>query len=377
MNIFIDENIPYAEDFFADIGDITRFAGRELNAEQVSEADILLVRSITKVNQALLEQSSKLSFVGTATIGEDHIDKSLLSQKGITFTSAPGCNAISVAEYVISSLCVLAEKYDFDLIAKTVAIIGVGNIGKALQKKLTALGVSLLLCDPEREQTDEDFVSLKYALSHADVVTFHTPLTKSGNNPTYHLLNKDNLKLLKQDVCLINASRGEVIDNAALLDEIIRREKTEELAIKLVLDVWENEPTPLVELIEHTDIASAHIAGYSLEGKARGTEMLYQAVCQHLTLPVTKQLENMLPTPSVTHLKLNSEYPSGSQLKSAIHLVYDPRRDDALFRNFLAINGFDWLRKNYPIRREWSSLKLERISNNEKGLNFSKIGFDV
>lgn len=377
MNIFIDENIPYAEDFFADIGEITRFSGRELNAEQVSEADILLVRSITKVNQALLEHASKLSFVGTATIGEDHIDKHLLQQKGISFTSAPGCNAISVAEYVIASLCVLAEKYDFNLIAKTVAIIGVGNIGKALQQKLTALGVTLLLCDPEREQTDEDFVSLEHALSHADVVTFHTPLTKSGNHPTYHLLNQDNLKLLKQDVCLINASRGEVIDNNALLDEIIRREKNQELAIKLVLDVWENEPNPLVELIEYTDIASAHIAGYSLEGKARGTEILYQAVCQHLALPVSKQLDNMLPTPSVTHLKLNSEYTSVSQLKSAIHLVYDPRRDDALFRNLLAVKGFDWLRKNYPIRREWSSLKLERISNNEKGLNFSQIGFDV
>jgi len=377
MNIFIDENIPYAEEFFADIGDITRFAGRELSAEQLTDADILLVRSITKVNQALLEQANKLSFVGTATIGEDHIDKTLLQQKDITFTSAPGCNAISVAEYVIASLCVLAEKYHFNLISKTVAIIGVGNIGKALQKKLTALGVNLLLCDPDREQTDEDFVSLEHALSHADVVTFHTPLTKSGNHPTYHLLNQDNLKLLKQDVCLINASRGEVIDNNALLDEIIRREKNQELTIKLVLDVWENEPDPLVELIEYTDIASAHIAGYSLEGKARGTEMLYQAVCQHLGLMVEKKLENMLPTPSVTHLTLNGEYDIYSQLKPAIHLVYDPRRDDALFRNLLAINGFDWLRKNYPIRREWSSLKLERISNNQKGLNYLQIGFDV
>jgi erythronate-4-phosphate dehydrogenase len=377
MNIFIDENIPYADEFFADIADITRFPGRELTAQQVTNADILLVRSITKVNQALLAQANKLSFVGTATIGEDHIDKSLLVKKNITFTSAPGCNAISVAEYVISSLYVLAEKYDFSLQTKTVAIIGVGNIGKALQKKLTALGVDLLLCDPERDPKDEDFVTLEYALSNADIVTFHTPLTKSGNNPTFHLLNKNNLKLLKQDVCLLNASRGEVIDNKALFDEVMYREINQELAIKLVLDVWENEPNLLTELIQYTDIASAHIAGYSLEGKARGTEMLYQAVCQHLNLPVEKKLENMLPTPSVIHLKLNSEYTSDTQLKSAIHLVYDPRRDDALFRNLLAVNGFDWLRKNYPTRREWSSLKLERITNNEKGLNFSKIGFDV
>lgn len=377
MNIFIDENIPYADDFFSDIGDITRFAGRELTAEQMTTADILLVRSITKVNQALLSQADKLSFVGTATIGEDHIDKTLLANKGVTFTSAPGCNAISVAEYVISSLYVLAEKYHFDLLTKTVAIIGVGNIGKALQKKLTALGINLLLCDPVREQTEDGFVSLDYALTHADVVTFHTPLTASGNHPSFHLLNEGNIQLLKQDVCLINASRGEVIDNQALLNEIHRRDKNQELTIKLVLDVWENEPNPLLELIEYTDIASAHIAGYSLEGKARGTEMLYQAVCQHLGLPSVKKLDELLPTPSVTKLVLNSQEQEVNQLKQVIHLVYDPRRDDALFRNLLAVKGFDWLRKNYPIRREWSSLKLERISNNEKGLNFLQIGFDV
>ena len=377
MNIFIDENIPYAEDFFAELGNITRFAGRELTAEQVSVADILLVRSITKVNSQLLNQAKNLSFVGTATIGEDHIDKTLLQQIGITFTSAPGCNAISVAEYVISSLYVLSEKYNFNLLDKTVSIIGVGNIGKALQNKLMALGINLLLCDPERDQTEEDFVDLEYALTHADIVTFHTPLTSTGKSPTFHLLNEENIHLLKQDVCLINASRGEVIDNQALLAEAIRREKQNELPLKLVLDVWENEPTPLFELIKYTDIASAHIAGYSLEGKARGTEMLYQSVCQHLNLPIVKRLDKLLPVPSVTNLVLNNEYQSETQLKAAIHLVYDPRRDDALFRNLLAKNGFDWLRKNYPIRREWSSLKLERITNNEKGLNFLKIGFDI
>jgi erythronate-4-phosphate dehydrogenase len=377
MNIFIDENIPYADDFFSDIGDITRFAGRELTAEQMTHADVLLVRSITKVNQTLLSQADNLSFVGTATIGEDHIDKTLLVNKGVTFTSAPGCNAVSVAEYVISSLYVLAEKYHFDLLTKTIAIVGVGNIGKALQKKLTALGINLLLCDPVREQTEDGFVSLDYALTHADVVTFHTPLTANGDHSSFHLLNEGNIQLLKQDVCLINASRGEVIDNQALLNEIYRRDKNQELTIKLVLDVWENEPNPLLELIEYTDIASAHIAGYSLEGKARGTEMLYQAVCQHLNLPIVKKLDELLPIPSVTQLTLNNQEQDVNQLKQVIHLVYDPRRDDALFRNLLAVKGFDWLRKNYPIRREWSSLKLERISNNQKGLNYLQIGFDV
>lgn len=377
MNIFIDENIPYADEFFSGIGKVTRFAGRELTAEQLTETDALLVRSITKVNQTLISKAPKLKFVGTATIGEDHIDKPFLSEKGITFTSAPGCNAISVAEYVISSLYVLAEKYNFDVYSKTVAIIGVGNIGKALQQKLTALGMSILLCDPLRQKDETGFVSLEHALTHADIVSFHTPITKAGEHATHHLLNKDNISLLKKDVCLINASRGEVIDNHALLAEIVHRQKNNKQAIKLVLDVWENEPEPLLELIEYTDIASAHIAGYSLEGKARGTEMLYQALCQYLTIPVTKKLDDLLPTPSVEKLGLNPDSSIENQLKQAIYLVYDPRRDDALFRNLLSVNGFDWLRKNYPIRREWSSLKIERISNNEKGLSFSKIGFDV
>ncbi len=377
MNIFIDENIPYADAFFSELGNITRFAGRELTASEMQLADILLVRSITKVNSDLLSQAKALSFVGTATIGEDHIDKTLLKNKGISFTSAPGCNAVSVAEYVISALFVLAEKHHFNLSNKTVAIIGVGNIGKALQQKLNALNINLLLCDPERDQSEASFVSLEHALSHADIVTFHTPLTRSGDNPTFHLLNETTIKLLKQDVCLINASRGEVIDNQALLAEIRNRQSNGQLPIKLVLDVWENEPNPLLELIEHTDIASAHIAGYSLEGKARGTEMLYQAVCQHLNLPVKVKLENLLPQADVTSLTMHKDGSNIADLKSAIHLVYDPRRDDALFRNLLAKKGFDWLRKNYPTRREWSSLQLALRVNEQHSNNILQLGFDV
>lgn len=383
MHFLIDENIPYAEEFFADLGKITRFPGRELTPEQLADADVLLVRSITKVNRALLSKAEKLKFVGTATIGEDHIDKDLLAELGIQFSSAPGCNAVSVAEFVISALFVMTEKYNFKLADKTLGIVGVGNIGKALKLKLEALGINLLLCDPPRqelEQSDE-FVDLNYLLQQSDIVTFHTPKTKTGKHPSFHLLNQSNISLLKQDVVLVNASRGEVIDNQALLTEVQRREQAGEAAIKLVLDVWENEPNPLPELIEYCDLATAHIAGYSLEGKARGTEILYQKVCELFGREVDKLLSTMLPKHNIAELRLNQLPDDEREIKALTHLVYDIRRDDALFRQLLNQNGFDWLRKNYPVRREWRSVKLQLVqppnSSDQKAEKYLQLGFDI
>ena len=277
---------------------------------------------------------------------------------------------------------VLAEKYNFKLRDKTIGIVGVGNIGKALKAKLEALGINLLLTDPPRqEESDDGFVELEYLLSNSDVVSFHTPKTTEGRHPTYHLLNEENLSLLKENIVLINASRGEVIDNQALLTEIKRRDAANEQSIKLVLDVWENEPNPLPELIKYCDIATAHIAGYSLEGKARGTEMLYQSVCRAFMLDGTKRLSNMLPKHNITKLSLDKSIYDESELKALIHLIYDVRKDDALFRNLLESKGFDWLRKNYPVRREWSSVPIEYIrqlnSSEQKAINFLQLGFDI
>lgn len=383
MHFLIDENIPYAEEFFAELGKITRFPGRELTPEQLADADVLLVRSITKVNRELLSKAQKLKFVGTATIGEDHIDKGLLAERGVNFSSAPGCNAVSVAEFVISALFVLTEKYHFKLQDKTLGIVGVGNIGKALKLKLEALGINLLLCDPPRQEAEQsdDFVDLNHLLQQSDIVTFHTPKTKTGKHPSFHLLNQSNLSLLKQDVVLINASRGEVIDNQALLTEAQRREQANEPAIKLVLDVWENEPNPLPELIEYCDLATAHIAGYSLEGKARGTEMLYRNVCELFGKEKDKKLSAMLPKHNIAQVVLNELPEQESEIKALTHMIYDIRRDDALFRQLLNEKGFDWLRKNYPVRREWRSVKLQQVQqpncSDQKAEKYLQLGFDI
>jgi len=368
MKILFDENMPYAKEFFSEFcatDELISFSGRDLTAQQVVDAEVLLVRSITQVNEALLKNNTKLSFVGTATIGMDHIDQTYLAKRNIAFHSAPGCNAISVAEYVISSLVILAERYLFDLTQLTVGIVGGGNTGTRLSEKLTALGIRYKICDPLLEKNSVDsrnFFSLDEVLN-CDVISLHVPKVVDGDYPTYHLLNKTRLNKLTQKQILINACRGEVIDNQALLAL-----KQQGHGVKVVLDVWEGEPDVLTPLIEHTEIATAHIAGYSLEGKSRGTEMLYQALCEHVEkrqnviIEPKCQLNSLLPTASVSSIELNQEF-NDVILNQLVKMVYDVRRDDAIFRQQLSSQGFDSLRKNYPVRREFSAMQVTLLPN--------------
>ncbi|WNC67452.1 4-phosphoerythronate dehydrogenase [Thalassotalea nanhaiensis] len=353
MKIFYDENIPYAKEFFHDFGELVPFAGRELSAEQVKDADVLLVRSITKVNEQLLHLNTKLTFVGTATIGFDHIDQSYLKQRNVVFTNAPGCNAISVAEYVLSALMVLVERLGFDLKTKTIGIVGAGNTGTRLSEKLDALGINYLLCDPLLEKSGDarTFSSLN-EIVNCDIISLHVPITKECEHSTYHMFNQAVLTELSSQQILINACRGEVIDNQALLQL-----KQNNRGPHLVLDVWENEPKILTELIAFCELTTAHIAGYSLEGKARGTEMLYQALSKLANKPIEKQLEQFLPKAEFEYEK---QHPNNELItvKQRVFDVYDVRRDDKIFREQLNIKSFDYLRKNYPVRREFSALEL-------------------
>lgn len=354
MNIFYDENMPFAAEFFADLGRLQAFSGRSLLANDISDADVLLVRSITQVNEALLSANKPLKFVGTATIGVDHIDQNYLARRKVNFHSAPGCNAVSVAEYVLSSMVILAERYLLNLAAMTVGIIGAGNTGTRLSEKLSALNIKHVLCDSVLADSANDkrnFVELEQALS-CDVISLHVPLTRSGNHPTYHLLDAERLAQLNEKQILINACRGEVIDNQALLAM-----KQAGHSLKLVLDVWEAEPNILLPLIEHCEITTAHIAGYSLEGKARGTEMLYRALCQQLDILPNKRLEDFLPAPSIEYVEIKQAFDE-ILLNQMVKMVYDVRRDDAIFRQQIKTQGFDHIRKTYPTRREFSSVMV-------------------
>ena len=355
MKILVDENMPYARELFARLGEVKAVPGRPIPVAELDDADALMVRSVTKVNGQLLDGKG-VRFVGTATAGTDHVDQNYLHQAGIAFSAAPGCNAIAVVEYVFSALLMLAERDGFELTDRTVGIVGVGNVGGRLQKRLEALGVRTLLCDPPRADNGEpgDFQPLDKLVEEADILTFHTPLYKDGPYKTWHLADDALISRLKPGAILINACRGAVVDNAALLKCLDAGQK-----LSTVLDVWEPEPDLNVALLDKVDIGTAHIAGYTLEGKARGTTQVFEAYSAFIGKPQQIALDSLLPAPEFGRITLHGPLDQPT-LKRLVHLVYDVRRDDAPLRKVAGRAGeFDKLRKHYLERREWSSLFIQ------------------
>ncbi|MDW8846844.1 4-phosphoerythronate dehydrogenase PdxB [Erwinia sp. MMLR14_017] len=372
MKILVDENMPYALELFSRTGNVLAVPGRPVPQAELDDADALMVRSVTKVNAELLS-GKPVKFVGTATAGTDHIDEAWLQAQGIAFSAAPGCNAIAVVEYVFSALLLLAERDGFQLKDRTVGIVGVGNVGGRLQARLEALGIRTLLCDPPRaDRGDEgEFLPLSTLVEEADILTFHTPLFKQGEYKTLHLADEALLMALQPGTILINACRGPVVDNAALLKVLQQRDD-----LSVVLDVWEPEPELSLPLLEKVDIATAHIAGYTLEGKARGTTQVFEAWTAFLGEPQQVLLETLLPAPEFGRITLHGELDQPT-LKRVVHLVYDVRRDDAPLRAVAAVPGeFDRLRKNYLERREWSSLQVACDSEQAATL-LAKLGFNA
>lgn len=372
MKILVDENMPYARELFSRLGEVRAVPGRPIPTDALTDADALMVRSVTKVNEALLGDKA-IKFVGTATAGTDHVDQSWLTQAGIGFSAAPGCNAIAVVEYVFSALLMLAERDGFALADRTVGIVGVGNVGGRLQKRLEALGIKTLLCDPPRaDNGDEgDFRSLDELVAEADVITFHTPLYKEGQYKSLHLADEALIRRLKPGTILINACRGPVVDNAALLKCL---EEGQNLSV--VLDVWEPEPDLNLALLDKVELGTSHIAGYTLEGKARGTTQVFEAYSQFIGQPQDVALSTLLPAPEFGRISLHGSLDQPT-LKRLVHLVYDVRRDDAPLRKVAGIPGeFDKLRKNYLERREWSSLTVECDDADAAEL-LQKLGFNA
>ncbi|QIR14147.1 4-phosphoerythronate dehydrogenase PdxB [Shewanella aestuarii] len=363
MKIVADENMPYVEALFTDIADITLVNGRKLTANQVKDADVLLVRSVTKVNQALIQDATKLKFVGSATIGTDHIDTDYLALRGIPFSNAPGCNATAVGEFVFIALLELAKKLQTQLKGKTIGIVGAGNTGTAAAKCLQAYGLKVMLCDPIKQAQGDprEFVSLDEIIAKADVISLHVPITKTGEHKTWYMFDEHRLAQLRPNTWLVNCCRGEVIDNRALIN--IKQTRSD---LKLILDVWQGEPNPMAELVPLVEFATPHIAGYSLEGKARGTFMLYEKLCEVLAIEANKSLVNLLPSFQFNQLSANDGL-SESDLLKLCRLVFDLRDDDALFRQYFSTpEGFDALRKQHTHRREFSALSLKVMANDAK-----------
>lgn len=356
MRILADENIPMLE-VFARHGQLRRVAGRTLDRAVLADAEVLLVRSVTQVDQALLA-GSQVKFVGTCTIGTDHLDLQYLTQQGIGWASAPGCNARGVVDYVLGTLLALAERDGVELSKRCYGVVGAGQVGQRLVQLLRGLGWQVLVCDPPRQQAEGgDYVDLATVLERCDVISLHTPLTQQGAHPTLHLLGAEQLQGLQQGSWLINASRGAVVDNQALKQLLRQRQD-----LRVALDVWEGEPQVDAELAQQCEMATAHIAGYSLDGKIRGTCQIYQAFCQHFALADSAAIE--FPEQSLVAVELAAQIPVEDALRVICRAVYDPRSDDAAFR--LSLQGdamtrraaFDQVRKNYPVRREIPDLQV-------------------
>lgn len=351
MKIVADENIPLLDAFFSDMcQELVSLPGREMSAEQVKDADILLIRSITQVNEGLLA-GSRVKFVGTCTIGTDHLDTGYLEQQNIQYANAPGCNANAVVDYVLSCLLVLQERTQKNWQSLSVGIVGAGNVGGLLYDTLKALGVEAIAYDPNVVEFSSD--QNKQAVWQQDVVSVHTPITRDGEHATYHLVDKNRLASMKEDACLINSCRGAVVDNQALLAHLKNHPQ-----FNAILDVYEQEPSPSDELIQACLIATPHIAGYSLDGKYGGTAMIYDALCDTLALPKRLKLAQLISEAPVRKLSFSQEADTAYVLKQVIRNAYDVRDDHFRMMSLLGLSdeqkskAFDRLRKDYPLRRD-------------------------
>ncbi len=358
MKIVADENIPLLAEFFSDMceGDLITLPGRNMSAADVKDADILLVRSITQVNETLLK-GSKVMFVGTCTIGTDHLDIPYLIEQGIRFHNAPGCNAEAVVEYVLSSLITLGERRQIPWQSLTVGIVGAGNVGGRLYKTLKALNVNVCAYDPNVAEFCHEHN--KDAVWLQDVVSLHVPIVQEGAHKTHHLLDVKRLKRMKPNACLINSCRGAVIDNQALLKHT--NKNPDFLAI---LDVWEHEPSPSDALIKACFLATPHIAGYSLDGKYLGTQMIYAALCGFLDLPLKNTLAQLAPEAALKEMHFSHDADVHFTLRKTIRCAYDVRDDHFRMLSLLGLNdelkaeAFDVLRKKYPLRRDLNNLMV-------------------
>ncbi|GJQ62863.1 MAG: erythronate-4-phosphate dehydrogenase [Melioribacteraceae bacterium] len=346
MNISVDKNITSGKEAFSTIGTVDVVDGRSLTNRQSKYSDALVVRSVTNVNEELLK-NTPVKFVATATIGTDHLDKEYLDSAGIKYFSAPGCNSTAVTEYILSALSQLLPHNNKKFGESSIGIIGVGNIGSKLARAAELLGMQVVLNDPPREKMEKSdkFSSLEAAL-RCDIVSFHTPLTREGEYKTYHLLNEQNINLIKPGAIILNASRGAVTKNSVLLNRISQKND-----ITLALDVWENEPNISTELLKLVNIATPHIAGYSLEGKVNGTYACYKNLCDFTGVSQLWQPD----LPEIEEYQINvTELSTEEALSEIFNKIYNISSDDKSLRNYsgdIAVY-FDNLRKTYPVRRE-------------------------
>ncbi len=351
MKILADANMAGVKALFRSLGEVTLFTGRGLASEQLVDVDCLLVRSVTQVNAELLKYAQQLRFVGTATSGYDHVDLALLAERDIAFAHAPGSNADSVVDYVLSVLCHHPAQLDQLLAGAPIGIVGFGTIGRRLARRLARLGIGALAYDPWLEADSSANLTALDAVLSCPVVSLHAALTDAAPWPSRQLLKAAQLAQMSPDSVLINAARGELVATEELLSLADQRPD-----IGLVLDCWENEPAISDVLLRISRFATPHIAGYSYDGKLRATQMLYHAACQALSLTGDPAAGALAPKDVDAPAGLDDQ----TLLPWLVEQVYDVRDDDEALRQSPML--FDQLRRQYRQRRELSSLRLRNAS---------------
>ena len=376
MRVAVDDAIPYAQAAFAAAGEVRLFSGRSLRPADLSDVDALIVRSVTRVDARLLA-GSPLRFVGTATIGMDHLDLDYLRLRGIRYANAAGSNANSVAEYVVAALLATAARRGWRLSAKSLAVIGVGRIGTLVARKAAALGMNVLLCDPPlRESTGDTRYGLLDDVLGADILTLHVPLTAEGPYPTRHLVNRQLLGRLSRRQFLINSARGPVVSGPDLLTAL--RERWIEGA---VLDVWEGEPIIDRDLLQLVDLGTPHIAGYSQDGKAQATYMILAEVCMFFGISDAWDCSRLFAP--AQRLSPQSGAEGEAAVRSVVLQAYDIRRDDADLRTVMGMPAtaagerFDRLRDHYPLRPEFRHFVVEPAAGSGLAPVYQALGFQV
>jgi len=347
MKLMIDDAVWGYSEIFSQFGDVVTLPGRQITQESLLDCDVLIVRSRTKVNKELLKDT-KIQFVGSTVAGLDHVDLNYLHENKIDFSSAQGCNANAVAEYIISAISNLSNDYNFELSGKSLGIIGVGNVGTRLDFKAKQLGMNTLLNDPPREMKEgsNKFVNLNQALC-ADIITFHTPFTFSGAHPTHHLLGSHNFNIVRDDAIVINAARGGIIDESIWQNTVTKAN---------VIDCWENEPNINLELQKSAYWSTPHIAGHSIDAKFMGSFMIYKELCKFSEKPINNQIENLIQPKS----RMIEE----STLHDTLNSIYSFKDDDIAIKD---ISNFEDYRRNYPERYEWEHFNTQfKLPKKEK-----------
>lgn len=373
IRIVADHKIPFLKGALEGVASVDYLPGGEISREDLLDADALITRTRTKCDRLMLE-GTKVRFIASATIGYDHIDTVYCEEAGIQWANAPGCNAASVRQYLVSALLYLAAEKGLKLSSLTLGVIGVGNVGTKVAAAAEALGMKVLLNDPPRERKEGrgDFVSLEVLKEKADIITIHVPLNRGGMDNTHHLVNAQFIEGLKSGTVLVNSSRGKVVHGSDLKNGISSGKLSH-----VILDVFEDEPDIDPELHQVLSFATPHVAGYSLDGKANGTSMAVQAISRHFGLGMDHWQVQDKPRPEQEQILGDAS--SGDLyevLWEIFRFTYDITAEDARLRSDPA--AFESLRGNYPFRREPEAYSVRLFQGyDEIRVILEKLGFSM